>query len=42
MNRLPFGTRVHVVAVVEPRYLTWKTERTVFDPSLREGWRMGR
>ena len=42
MSRLPFSTRVHVVAVVEPRYLTWQTRRTVFDPSLREGWRMGR
>ena len=42
MNRLPFSTRVHVAAVVEPRYLTWQTERTVFDPSLRGGLRMGR
>ena len=42
MSRLPFGTRVDVAAVVEPRYLSWQTERTVFDPSLRGGLRMGR
>ena len=42
MSRLPFGTRVHVAAVVEPRYLTWQTERTVFDPTPRGGLRMGR
>ena len=42
MNRLPFGARVDVAAVVEARYLTWQTERTVFDPSLRGGLRMGR
>ena len=42
MNRLPFGTRVDVAAVVEPRYLTWQTERTVFDPTPRGGLRMGR
>jgi len=42
MNRLPFGTRVHVAAVVEPRYLTWQTRRTVFDPSSLGPMRMGR
>ena len=42
MNRLPFGTRVDVAAVVEARYLTWQTERTVFDPTPRGGLRMGR
>ena len=42
MSRLPFGTRVDVAAVVEPRYLTWKTERTVFDPSSLGPMRMGR
>ena len=42
MSRLPFGTRVDVAAVVEPRYLTWQTERTVFDPTPRGGLRMGR
>ena len=42
MNRLPFGTRVDVAAVVEARYLSWQTERTVFDPTPRGGLRMGR
>ena len=42
MNRLPFSTRVDVAAVVEPRYLSWQTERTVFDPTPRGGLRMGR
>ena len=32
MSRLPFGTRVHVTAVVEPRYLAWQTERTIGHP----------
>ena len=32
MNRLPFGTRVDVAMVVEPRYLAWQTERTIGHP----------
>ena len=32
MNRLPFGTRVHVTAVVEPRYLSWQTARPIYHP----------
>ena len=32
MSRLPFGTRVDVAAVVEPRYLTWQTARTIGHP----------
>ena len=42
MSRLPFCTRVDVAAVVEARYLTWKTERTVVDPSSLGPMRMGR
>ena len=34
MNRLPFGTRVDVVAVVEARYLTWKTAYDPFRPPV--------
>ena len=40
MSRLPFGTRVDVIAVVEARYLTWQTERTVFDPPVGGAWRL--
>ena len=32
MNRLPFGTRVDVAAVVEPRYLSWQTNRPIYHP----------
>ena len=42
MNRLPFGTRVHVAAVVEPRYLTWQTRRLSFNPSLLGTFMIGR
>ena len=35
MSRLPFGTRVHVTAVVEPRYLTCKPEHSVADHGPR-------
>ena len=34
MSRLPFGTRVDVVAVVEARYLTWKTAYDPFRPPV--------
>ena len=34
MSRLPFGTRVDVAAVVEPRYLTWKTAYDPFRPPV--------
>ena len=42
MSRLPFSTRVHVVAVVEPRYLTWQTRRLSFNPSLLGTFMIGR
>ena len=42
MTGLTFGTRVHVDMIVEPRYLTWQTERTVFDPTPRGKMRIGR
>ena len=32
MSRLPFGTRVRVAAVVEPRYLSWQTNRPIYHP----------
>jgi len=34
VSRLPFGTRVDVVAVVEARYLTWKTAYDPFRPPV--------
>ena len=42
MSRLPFGTAVNLSAVVEPRYLSWRTTRTVYDPPDLGKFALGR
>ena len=39
---IPFGTPVRLAAVVEPRYLTWQTERTTYDHDGSGGFSWGR